>query len=167
MTEPAKSVPEAGTNFHGPETSIAELPISRRVYHCLIREGCQTLGDVLARSPIEWYRVPNMGKKAQLELAEVLAFYDPEARRQWSRWFGKPVKVPTVAQLRQRIHGPSNERNEAVWQDRQAGMYLGAIGKRHGIGVERVRQIVKVEQQRAERLAAFDAVQHGQLNKGL
>lgn len=51
------------------------------------------------------------------------------------------------------------ERNLAIWKERkEQGTTLGGLGKKYGLTVERVRQIVAKEDRRLARLEYFDAL---------
>lgn len=57
------------------EIPIARLPISPRGIDCLEGEGVVRLGDLLQMTPIDLLKVPNLGKRNQVEIMEILDTY--------------------------------------------------------------------------------------------
>lgn len=54
------------------EIPIARLPISPRAIDCLEGEGITRLGELLQMTPIDLLKVPNLGKRSQVEIVELL-----------------------------------------------------------------------------------------------
>lgn len=57
------------------EVPIARLPISPRGIECLDGMGITQLGELLQMTPIELLKVPNLGKRCQMEILELLEGY--------------------------------------------------------------------------------------------
>jgi DNA-directed RNA polymerase subunit alpha len=57
------------------EIPIARLPISPRGIDCLEGEGVFRLGELLQMTPIDLLKVPNLGKRSQVEIMELLEAY--------------------------------------------------------------------------------------------
>lgn len=55
-------------NLFSFETPIDELGLSTRAYHCCIRSGIYTLGDLYGKTYKEMSKIRNLGKKSLYEI---------------------------------------------------------------------------------------------------
>ncbi len=65
-----QSTPAAGQHA---DMLIEELELGVRSYHCLKREGIETVGELIARTEAELLNIPNFGKKSIEKVRERLA----------------------------------------------------------------------------------------------
>jgi hypothetical protein len=56
---------------------IEELPISTRLNTVLIKAGCVTMADILAKTPWNFLMTPKMGKVLQEELLHLIQSFSP------------------------------------------------------------------------------------------
>lgn len=54
--------------------SIEELDLSVRTFHCLLRAGKQTVGDLINMDSDELLSIRNLGKKSYIEIAEAMNY---------------------------------------------------------------------------------------------
>jgi len=54
------------------DAELASLALSRRAVDCLKAEGVTKLSQLLTLSPIELLKVPNLGKRSQIEIMQLL-----------------------------------------------------------------------------------------------
>jgi len=72
MGTPAQIMSRLARNGYPPDTSLSKLSLSPRALACLEGEGITQLYQLLELSPIDLLKVPNLGKRAQLEVIEAL-----------------------------------------------------------------------------------------------